>query len=57
MYQQKKKDIYCICLASDEDGNFIGCHNKLNCKSFIERKTELGVDGGDWFHAECLKIK
>ena len=49
----KKKDIYCICLASDEDGNFIGCHNKLNCKSFLKRKTELGVDGGDWFHAEC----
>ena len=34
----KRMDIYGVCLITDEGGVFIGFDNKLNCKSFIERK-------------------
>ena len=51
-----KSEIYCICL-NEKDGKFIGCENKTNCNSYIERKQALGVEGGDWFHMECLNIK
>ena len=51
-----KSEIYCIC-SNEKDGKFIGCENKTNCNSYIERKQALGVEGGDWFHMECFNYQ
>jgi len=61
----EKAEIYCICQARSDkktenevsSDKWIGCANAKKCESYIARMNKESVEGGDWFHLKCLKMK
>ena len=51
----KTESICCVC-KDNEVGDWVGCDNECYCISYLHRMVTLAVEGGDWFHVQCVNL-